>query len=738
MDGKSFNSSTGWSRRRAFWTASMLFAALALSLCALAVRQVASESRSFVEEKERILQERIDLEMRSLRQIEKTIIDRLDEAVTSGTSGALTLRSIEDERDLVARSFVRMGDQILWPASPSLPGAQDALPWESSGDTPRERRFLETLYDQVARKDVAGAERTLEQGRESRWPFPVRAEAELQLAALLALDGRGDEATACCDRVIAEARAAEARAARPANADALRWLAAASFRKAELLLERSVEQGTDALLELGEVLTGDPVYRPFTRLREFYLGRVLERLEDPDVRGELEESRARRATELRALANRQRDEDEFREDLERLWLPAVYAARAGPVEEDAEVRHLHLHPRGRPQLLVYRQETGDPARTLGFLVRMETLEERLRAALASLLEDLGGDVAASIRDRRGESPFAAPVEAAVVGDDVPANASEGATSEGLPVRATLGSDLPWTVEVSVEPALRRLRVQRSLVYGSGLALIVALLGLAIFTTLRAMHRQVELADLKSQFVANISHELKTPLTLIRMFTDLLRLGYSSDRAETERNLGIIAREADALGHLIDNVLEISRIEAGEKEYHPEMEDPARLVEEVLEGYQPYLERKGFSLRRDIGGDLPRVELDGGAFSQALRNLLSNAVKYSAERKEIDVSARRDEYGLAVEVADRGVGLAPGEANKVFDRFYRARSDSRAVPGTGIGLAIVHHVVQGHGGRVRATDRAGGGTRFSMYFPAGPEKGERRGSEGFSENPDRRG
>jgi signal transduction histidine kinase len=234
-----------------------------------------------------------------------------------------------------------------------------------------------------------------------------------------------------------------------------------------------------------------------------------------------------------------------------------------------------------------------------------------------------------------------------------------------------------------------------------------------------MERRIELADLKSRFVADVSHELKTPLTVIRMFSELLRLGYAKRPEDVEKSLEVIARETDHLGLLIDNVLEASRIEAGEKEYHREPSDAAAEARRVVDEFRPYAEHKGFTVRFTEEGPLPPVELDRLAFTHALRNLLSNAVKYSGDVKEIDVRAGAAGGGVEVEVADRGVGIGGADPRRLFERFYRApRERGRPIAGAGLGLALVKHIAEGLGGSVEARSREGGGSVFFLRFPPG--------------------
>jgi two-component system phosphate regulon sensor histidine kinase PhoR len=143
-----------------------------------------------------------------------------------------------------------------------------------------------------------------------------------------------------------------------------------------------------------------------------------------------------------------------------------------------------------------------------------------------------------------------------------------------------------------------------------------------------------------------------------------------------------------------------------------------VIHEVLESFRHPLQQQGFTLDLSIAPDLPDVPLDAEAMKQALANLLDNAMKYSAERRRIVVSARREGDGVAVEVADEGVGIPASERERIFEKFYRiGRSETQGRRGSGVGLALVKHIVEAHGGRVTVDSWAGGGSRFTLHLPS---------------------
>ena len=254
------------------------------------------------------------------------------------------------------------------------------------------------------------------------------------------------------------------------------------------------------------------------------------------------------------------------------------------------------------------------------------------------------------------------------------------------------------------------------------ALVLCCLALGLFLILRSAAREVRLAQAKSAFVSNVSHELKTPLALIRLFAETLELGRVKDPLKAREYYRIISHESGRLTQLIDNILDFSKIEAGGKQYEFARADVGRVVEEVVRSYEFQIRRAGFELELDAARDLPEVLIDRGALSQAVLNLLDNALKYSAGVKRIRVRVyhARAEGSVAVEVADRGVGIPRGEQEKIFEKFYRVGGGLvHDTKGSGLGLALVRHIVSAHRGRVTVESAPGRGSRFTIFIPAPP-------------------
>jgi signal transduction histidine kinase len=284
----------------------------------------------------------------------------------------------------------------------------------------------------------------------------------------------------------------------------------------------------------------------------------------------------------------------------------------------------------------------------------------------------------------------------------------------------LGEALPdWRVAVYAPPGTAprdAVRRQVMMFTGAFVGLLAVLVG-GLVLCWRLMRRETEMARLKSDFVANVSHDLKTPLSVIRMFGETLELGRVPDAARRQEYYRVITRESERLSRLIDNVLDFSRIEGGRRRYErvPTIVEP--LVRDTLEAFAYPLEQQGFKVEVTVAPDLPEVPMDADAVGQALANLVDNAVKYSGDERVIAIDARREGERLALSVTDRGVGIAAAEHARIFEKFYRVgRSETQGRRGSGVGLALVRHVAEAHGGTVTVQSAPGHGSRFTLWLP----------------------
>lgn len=236
-------------------------------------------------------------------------------------------------------------------------------------------------------------------------------------------------------------------------------------------------------------------------------------------------------------------------------------------------------------------------------------------------------------------------------------------------------------------------------------------------TKHIVSKEIALARLKSDFVSNVSHELRTPLALIRLYAETLELGRITTSDKKQQYYRIIRKESERLTALINNILDFSRIEAGRKEYEFRETDIAELVRNTLDSYRYQIEQKGFELEESIDSNLPAVPVDREAIARALVNLVNNALKYSTDQKFLGVKLYREDGVLRLEVLDHGIGIARRDQSKIFEKFYRTGDPLvHNTKGSGLGLSLVRHITQAHGGDIAVESTPGKGSRFILSLP----------------------
>ncbi len=244
----------------------------------------------------------------------------------------------------------------------------------------------------------------------------------------------------------------------------------------------------------------------------------------------------------------------------------------------------------------------------------------------------------------------------------------------------------------------------------------ALLGtVAVFHDVSEIRR---LEHIRRDFVANVSHELRTPLTAIRGFAETLR-GSELPLEQSRQYLDVILRHADRLGALIEDLLELSRIEGGTRELALEPIDSAALARGLLQDLKPRLDARRLQAECRAG-PAPLAFADRRALEQVLLNLLDNAIKYSEPGGRIELSISGGAAGVRIDVSDTGIGIPEADRARIFERFYRVdKARARDLGGTGLGLAIVKHLVQAQDGEVFVSSREGHGSTFTLRLPAAP-------------------
>lgn len=264
--------------------------------------------------------------------------------------------------------------------------------------------------------------------------------------------------------------------------------------------------------------------------------------------------------------------------------------------------------------------------------------------------------------------------------------------------------------------LRRKQLINSLLIGGAVTVILG--GLLVLGF--AIRRERRLSALKSEFISNVSHELKTPLSIISMFGELLAEGRTKGPEQAKEYAEIIWRESVRLARLIDNVLDFARIERGADMYEfADDVDIREVVDRAIELSGRRVAAAEMTLTHSLEDELPLLRLDANAFTLAVLNLIDNAIKYAVDGQKIDVTLARDGERLVLSVRDWGPGIDPDEHEQIFERFYRARAVRlKPIRGSGIGLALVQHIARAHGGDVEVASRPGEGSTFSIWLPIG--------------------
>ncbi len=337
----------------------------------------------------------------------------------------------------------------------------------------------------------------------------------------------------------------------------------------------------------------------------------------------------------------------------------------------------------------------------------DVLEASIERALPNFFsDDRDEDLAIAVQDGGGSTVFGEErVESAAVGEVV---------ERPFPF---IYSD--WTLSIGSRSATPEQVAKSNFLLNMSLSVLLAVLLLGgIFFTLQTASREMTLSQMKSDFVSNVSHELRTPLASIRVFGEFLRLGRTSDPEKIREYGEYIETESRRLTRLVNNILDFSKIESGAKTYDLQPADLADLVGRTIRTLSVSLRHKGFDLRYEPPErPLPAVAVDRNAVGQALANLIDNAVKYSGDARQVRVALREVGGAVHVDVEDDGVGISPDEQTKIFDRFHRVSTGLvHDVKGSGLGLSIVSHVAQAHGGRVLVDSEPGRGSRFTLVLP----------------------
>jgi two-component system phosphate regulon sensor histidine kinase PhoR len=379
-----------------------------------------------------------------------------------------------------------------------------------------------------------------------------------------------------------------------------------------------------------------------------------------------------------------------------------------------ELKHLHKAYDGTFFLLSYEramQARSDGTMAERIIVVHHDLEAVARELLPLVVPEVGQSTTARVDvvDDEGRVIFGQPL-----------------TKSDIVVARRFPTTLyAWRLQVApvkgdeLVTATRRRRVMEMSLLGLSCVIVVA--GVVAILIATAQERRLNRA--RAEFVANVSHELKTPLALVRMFGELLMTGRVANEEKREEYLSIIVRESERLTALIENVLDFARVERGKAAYDFAEADLAEIVPRAVEACRYRAETEGMRLELEVQKDLPHARADERALQLAVINLVENALKYAPGTDVVRIEVNKDgalhgDDAIALRVVDRGPGIEEHERPRIFERFYRGKAArDRQVRGSGIGLALVQHIAHAHGGEVIVTSGEGGvGSAFTIRIP----------------------
>lgn len=619
-----------------------------------------------------LLAEDLDLSRRSLVQAARNLIE--------AHPSILDLILLEPEGDL------------FFPVEPPELGA--ALPFHE----PAEVRAVDDAEVLEALGDFAGARDKIEEfldsdgaGSKDR---PVAIRAHFTLAGLLRRERQLDAAEQ--EYLLAADLSMRRRSrSRPAQLNAIRLLCEVAL--AELDAERNLGHArmVDVMRDIADGL--------YDRVGEPLLQATFDRLRTRIPSDSPQKAKALDAALTQTIRETGRNfAAEYRSELRE-----HFRRRLRQADPSHTLHAIHTSPQGHSLLAVRairaseKEDWLDPVAWIGLRLNLDML---LGDQIAVLVSPDAAEFQLTIHDPEGEQILASPD----LGDLLPNLVEERMVSfAGLQLGAT-----PVHPEAYLEARRDSIR-NRALLF---LVLCLVAVGGAFFL-LRSVAREAELANLKVDLVSRVSHDLRTPLALIKMYSETIGLGRTKDQQQLQDFTGIISREADSLTLMIERVLDFSRRQQGDLHYEQKPTDLGELLSTVSDAYQPHLRARGFTLDSDLESDVI-AHVDRTALQSAVVNLLENAIKYSQPNESsngLAMRLSRQGKDAVLEILDRGIGIPEGERQQIFDSFYRA-SNAGEARGAGLGLNLVKHFVEAHGGTIEAQPRPGGGSIMRMTLP----------------------
>jgi signal transduction histidine kinase len=359
-----------------------------------------------------------------------------------------------------------------------------------------------------------------------------------------------------------------------------------------------------------------------------------------------------------------------------------------------EFRIRNGHPGNTYEVFLIRTT---PAYQIGFLINRQKLLDTIRS---STLQE--------------SYTFSYEMEIATV-------QISGQVGQGLMYSSTL---TPWFPDVVLhispkdEDLITDLIRRRSWIYGIASLLLMLAMLLGVVLIMRDIRREKHLARLRADFISNVTHELKTPLTSIRMYAESLMMGRMGNAASQKTYLSIVISESERLKRMINNILEFSKMEKAGQKVHPVITNLSKILRASIQDLNYWLEERHFKVITDIDTQI-MARVDPDKLRQVYTNLLNNAVKYSEDLTSIRIRLYRNSKSIITEIEDQGRGIPEDQLNKIFDKFYRVEAEDQGnIAGTGLGLTVAREIMKAHGGSIKVESKIGIGSKFSVILPEG--------------------
>ena len=269
------------------------------------------------------------------------------------------------------------------------------------------------------------------------------------------------------------------------------------------------------------------------------------------------------------------------------------------------------------------------------------------------------------------------------------------------------------IKLSDENLINDLIQRRSWIYGISTVLLLVAMVLGVVLIVRDISREKHLARLQSDFISNVTHELKTPLTSISMFAESMLLKRVKKDSDKEEYLSIILKESERLKRMINNILEFSKLEKGKSDYQFVNSNLASLVNTAIQEFDYWFEKEGFEVVSELDNQI-EAKVDPEKMKQVFENLLNNAIKYSTLTKKITTRLYLNTNSIHIEIEDSGIGISKKEQAHIFEKFYRI-NHKESISGTGLGLTVVKEIVEAHNGKIEVASEVGKGSKFSIIL-----------------------